>query len=80
MNIEQVKTLLNDRFGEYHLFDIIDPEDEPEYIWLAFIAHENMQKDVWITENGIDRIINVPYDHMGTDEQTRWNEYIKKQE
>lgn len=81
MDINQAKALLSNRFGEYHLFDIFNPEDDdPKYIFVAMIAHDNMQKDVWFTAKGIDGIINVPYDHMGTEEQARWTEYTNKQE
>jgi hypothetical protein len=81
MDINQAKALLDANFGEYHLFDIFNPEyDDPRLIFVAMIAHDNVQKDVWFTEQGIDGIIHVPYDNMGTDEQTRWNEYKNKQE
>lgn len=81
MDINQAKSLLTARFGEYHLFDIFEPEDDdPRLVLVAMIAHDNMQKDVWFTKQGIDGIINVPYDHMGTDEQARWNKYKTKQE
>lgn len=80
MNINDAKNLLNEKFNDFHIFNVIaNPDDEyPEFTFLITIAHDNMQKDVWFKHNGIDTVIEVPYEHMGTDEQTRWLEYTNK--
>lgn len=78
----EIKSLLDEKFtGPYTILDTKqDPDsDYQQYKYLVMIAHNDIQKDIWITDNGIESVINVPFDHMGRDEQLRWMKYLSKQ-
>ena len=78
----EIKSLLDAKFtGPYTILATKpDPDsDYQQYKYLVMIAYDNMQKDIWITDNGIESVIDVPFDHMGRDEQFRWLKYLDKQ-
>lgn len=78
----ELKAMIDQRITEkYDLLNIVvDPEPESKkYTHLVMVAHDNMQKDIWITAQGVESIIKVPFDHMGRDEQIRWMKYLSKQ-
>lgn len=79
----KVKSLIAAKIaGKYDILGFIrNPEPEnKKYKILVNIAHDSMQKDVWITAQGIDCIIDVPFSHMGREEQFRWIKYLDKKD
>lgn len=79
----KIKSLIAAKIaGKYDILGFVrNPEPEnKKYKILVFIAHDNMQKDVWITAQGIDSVINVPFSDMWRDEQFRWLKYMDKKD
>ncbi len=80
----ELKSVIDQRITTHYdiLEIVVDPEPgniHNKYTHLVMVAHDNMQKDIWITEKGIQSIISVPYENMGSQEKIRWMKYQSKQ-